>query len=113
MEPNQKQERVPSYLSGCKVILLAGHSVAHHQNPLLSHLLLAGWEIDPLTLEDLLAMNIYKQSPLLAYFSACVTGRILEGNFMDETVHPINAFQLVGFLHVLGTMGGKRWGMFW
>ncbi|CVL08300.1 uncharacterized protein FMAN_05101 [Fusarium mangiferae] len=108
IEPSRKKERVLSYLRDCKVFHFAGHGMAHHQNPLLSQLLLEDWEIDPLTVEDLLAMNIYKQSPLLAYLSACNTGRIPDGNFIDENVHLINAFQLVGFRHVLGTLWEVR-----
>ncbi|KAG5764256.1 hypothetical protein H9Q72_007654 [Fusarium xylarioides] len=108
IEPSRKKERVLSYLRDCKVFHFAGHGMAHHQNPLLSQLLLEDWETDPLTVEDLLAMNIYKQSPLLAYLSACNTGRISDGNFIDESVHLINAFQLVGFRHVLGTLWEVR-----
>lgn len=104
IDPDQKKNEVLSALRQCNIFHFAGHGSTHGHNPLLSKLMLQDWEDNPLTVGDLLLLNIYESSPLLAYLSACGTGRITKGNFADESVHLINAYQLVGFRHVVGTL---------
>jgi CHAT domain-containing protein len=71
---------------------------------LKSHLLLEDGESDPLTVATLLEMNLRERPPFLAYLSACGTGRIKDERFVNESIHLISAYQLVGFRHVIGTL---------
>ncbi|KAH6879831.1 hypothetical protein B0T10DRAFT_366784, partial [Thelonectria olida] len=41
--------------------------------------------------------------PFLASLSTCGTGRVKDKRFPDESVHLVNASQLAGFRHVIGT----------
>ncbi|KAJ8062014.1 hypothetical protein OCU04_009796 [Sclerotinia nivalis] len=49
-------------------------------------------------------MNLRKTSPFLVYLSACSTGQIGDEKFFDESIHLINAYQLTGFRHIIGTL---------
>ncbi|OJJ81701.1 uncharacterized protein ASPGLDRAFT_94019, partial [Aspergillus glaucus CBS 516.65] len=49
-------------------------------------------------------INIRKQSPFLAYLSACGTVQVRDTRFLDESIHLISAFQLAGFCHAIGTL---------
>jgi CHAT domain-containing protein len=62
------------------------------------------WKSNRLSVATLLEMNLRKNSPFLAYLSACGTGRINDDKFVDESVHLISACQLAGFRHVIGTL---------
>jgi hypothetical protein len=42
--------------------------------------------------------------PFLAYLSACGTGQIRDQTFSDESIHLINACQISGFRHAIGTL---------
>lgn len=53
---------------------------------------------------SLLDINIRKQSPFLAYLSACGTVQVRDTRFLDESIHLISAFQLAGFRHAIGTL---------
>ena len=66
--------------------------------------ILNDWETEPLTVASLLEINLWKQAPFLAYLSACGTGQIKQGKFIDESLHLISACQLAGFRHVVGTL---------
>ena len=95
---------VVSQLPQCEIFHFAGHGHTNSKDPLLSHILLRDGRRDPLTVSDLLAMNLRKQSPFLAYLSACGTGEIVKEEGFDNSMHLINAFQLAGFRHVIGTL---------
>jgi hypothetical protein len=58
----------------------------------------------PLTVANLLELNLRRRSPFLAYLSACGTGRIKGEEFVDENIHLISACQLAGYRHVIGTL---------
>lgn len=72
--------------------------------PLHSRLLLKDWKQDSFTVASLLKTNLTSRVPLLAYHSTCGTGRILDENSVDEVIRLANAFQLVLFRHVAGTL---------
>lgn len=103
-EPERRKQDVMSQLLQCKVFHFAGHGHTDDEDPSKSYLLLADGRENPLMVADLLTMNLRKQSPFLAYLSACGTGQINNTKLFDESVHLISAFQLAGFRHVIGTL---------
>ncbi|EEU35679.1 uncharacterized protein NECHADRAFT_87993 [Fusarium vanettenii 77-13-4] len=62
------------------------------------------WEENPLTVVDLIPMNLREQNPFLAYLRACGTSQMEEAKHLDESVHLISACQVAGFHHVVGTL---------
>ena len=104
IKPLPYKEEVLSALSSCTIFHFAGHGFANSSDPSKSHLLLNDWETEPLTVASLLEINLRKQAPFLAYLSACGTGQIKQGKFIDESLHLISACQLAGFRHVVGTL---------
>jgi hypothetical protein len=95
-----------SCLRDCNIFHFAGHGYTDSDNPSKSHLCFD--TKDPLTVGDLLALNLHKRSPFLAYLSACSTGRVQDDKFIDESIHLISACQLAGFRHVVGTLWKVR-----
>ena len=53
---------------------------------------------------SLLEINLSSKTPFLAFLSACGTSQNLDDRTIDENIHLTNAFQLVGFRHVVGTL---------
>ncbi|KAF4961381.1 hypothetical protein FSARC_10197 [Fusarium sarcochroum] len=92
-----------SCLPNSTIFHFAGHGHTNSDNPSKSHLLLSDPN-DPLTVADLLELNLHENSPFLAYLSACSTGRVQDDRFIDESIHLISACQLAGFRHVIGTL---------
>ncbi|KAH7166362.1 CHAT domain-containing protein [Dactylonectria macrodidyma] len=92
---------VASRLRDCSVFHFAGHGYTDKEKPTNSRLVL---EDIPLTVGDLLKMNLHNHPPFLAYLSACSTGQIKDDKFVDESIHLISAFQMAGFRHVIGTL---------
>ncbi|KAJ3550070.1 hypothetical protein NM208_g165 [Fusarium decemcellulare] len=103
VEPGCSKKDVVARLKGCKIFHFAGHAYTDIVDPSKSHLCLDDKD-DPLTVADLLDMNLHQYSPFLAYLSACGTGRVQDDRFIDESIHLISACQLAGFRHVIGTM---------
>ncbi|PMD63284.1 uncharacterized protein K444DRAFT_661309 [Hyaloscypha bicolor E] len=104
VEPGRRREDVTSYLRDCRVFHFAGHGYTDTEDPAKSHFRLEDWKDNPLTVADLLEMNLREHSPFLAYLSACGTGQVKDERYIDESVHLINACQLAGFRHVIGTL---------
>ena len=104
IKPLPYKEQVLSALRSCKIFHFAGHGSTHDSDPSRSLLLLQDWETEPLTVASLLEINLQKQTPFLAYLSACGTGRIKGDKFLDEGLHLISGYQLAGFQHVIGTL---------
>jgi CHAT domain-containing protein len=104
VEPEQYKLAVISQLPHCSLFHFAGHGHTNPEDPSQSKLLLLDWECDPLTVADILEMNLREKAPFLAYLASCGTGQILDERFMDESIHLISACQLAGFRHVIGTM---------
>ncbi|EEU44475.1 uncharacterized protein NECHADRAFT_85054 [Fusarium vanettenii 77-13-4] len=101
-----RKQDVLQHLETCQIFHFAGHGVENISDPLRSSLLLHDWETDPLTVGDVLEVNLSEGNPFLAYLSACETGQVSMSKFRDESVHLIGAYQLAGFRHVIGTLWG-------
>ena len=104
IKPLPCKAQVLSALSSCKIFHFAGHGSTHDLEPLGSCLLLEDWEREPLTVASLFELNLRKQTPFLAYLSACGTGQIKRNEYLDEGLHLNSAYQLAGFRHVIGTL---------
>ncbi|KAL2669750.1 hypothetical protein Neosp_015195 [[Neocosmospora] mangrovei] len=104
VEPRRRKAEVISHLRQCKIFHFAGHGHTEEADPSQSHLMLEDGEKDPLTVRELLDLNLSKQPPFLAYLSACGTGRLNDDRFADESIHLIGACQVAGFRHVIGTL---------
>ncbi|OTA96293.1 hypothetical protein M434DRAFT_392957 [Hypoxylon sp. CO27-5] len=102
--PGQRKEDVVSHLPHSKIFHFAGHCETIINDPSQSHLLLEDWQDDPLTVSNLLDMNLRSHSPFLAYLSACGTGQVKDETWIDESIHLISACQLAGFRHAIGTL---------
>ncbi|CEI39846.1 hypothetical protein FVEN_g2124 [Fusarium venenatum] len=103
-EPLTYKKDVLSTLRSCSIFHFAGHGGTNSLNPLESRILLSDWKDDPLSVENILDMNLGREMPFLAYLSACGTSRIRTAGFVDEAIHMTSAFQLAGFQHVIGTL---------
>jgi tetratricopeptide (TPR) repeat protein len=101
-QPRKKE--VLTELQQSSVFHFAGHGETHFGDPSQSHLLLADWQTNPLTVADLLRLDLREQKPFLAYLSACGTGEIRVQQLFDESLHLVSACQLAGFRHVIGTL---------
>ncbi|KAI2464029.1 CHAT domain-containing protein [Annulohypoxylon bovei var. microspora] len=89
-------------LSECEIFHFAGHGVSNPLRPLSSGLVL---QDGYLTISDMMAHRIEERDPpLLAFLSACLTGANDFEHLIDEGVHLISAFHLIGFQHVIGTL---------
>ncbi|KAM3069480.1 hypothetical protein ACMFMG_005585 [Clarireedia jacksonii] len=104
IEPGRRKQDIMSHLRHCNIFHFAGHGCTDDDDPSKSHLLLEDGGSDPLTVANLLELNLRERSPFLAYLSACGTGRIKGEKFVDENIHLISAYQLAGFRHVIGTL---------
>jgi CHAT domain-containing protein/tetratricopeptide (TPR) repeat protein len=104
IEPGRQKQEIVFHLPNCKVFHFAGHGYSDINDPAQSHLALSDWKSDPLTVANLLEMNLRQHGPFLAYLSACGTGQMKNGQFSDESIHLISACQLAGFRHVIGTL---------
>ncbi|RYP71324.1 hypothetical protein DL771_004901 [Monosporascus sp. 5C6A] len=103
-DPEHHKQEMLKHLQECTVFHFAGHGYTHASDPSKSHLRLEGGHDDSLRVSDLLNINLHKQSPFLAYLSACGTGQIKTDQLMDESIHLISGCQLAGFRHVIGTL---------
>ncbi|KAM5520399.1 30S ribosomal protein S17P-like protein [Fusarium oxysporum f. sp. phaseoli] len=98
------KDSVLAHLPGSDIFHFAGHGYTDNSDPSKSHLRLEDWKTNPLTVSDLIAINLRKQKPFLAYLGACGTGEIQDARHLDESVHLISGCQLAGFRHVIGTL---------
>ncbi|KAH7165304.1 CHAT domain-containing protein, partial [Dactylonectria macrodidyma] len=104
VEPPRRKQNIISSMPQCQIFHFAGHGHTNGLDPSKSQLVLEDGRTDPLTVADLLGLNLRKHSPFLAYLSACGTGQIKEEKFFDESIHLISGCQLSGFRHVIGTL---------
>lgn len=104
VEPGRRKQDLLSHLPDCQILHFAGHGYTDDADPAQSSLLLEDWEADRLTVANLLEMNIRRQSPFLAYLSACGTSQNQNEHLVDENIHLVSACQLAGFRHVIGTL---------
>ncbi|KAL7934285.1 CHAT domain-containing protein [Trichoderma chlorosporum] len=102
--PSRRKDDVLEHLPKCKLFHFAGHGQSDPRDPSQSCLLLEDWETNPLTVGEVRNSRLQDNSPFLAYLSACSTGSTKAIKLTDEGIHLINAFQLAGFRHVVGTL---------
>ncbi|KAF3908309.1 hypothetical protein AA313_de0206981 [Arthrobotrys entomopaga] len=99
-----QQSQVLSSLNSCRIFHFAGHGNLNPTDPSKSSLLLKDWKTSPLTVDKVWNQNLQAKPPFLAYLSACSTGANDRNRYSDEGLNLINAFQLAGFRHVIGTL---------
>lgn len=104
IKPPRHKEDVITQISKCKIFHFAGHGRVDQQEPSQSCILLEDWKSSPLTVGEIRDCSPQDNAPFLAYLSACSTGVNSEVKLLDEGVNLINAFQLAGFQHVVGTL---------
>jgi CHAT domain-containing protein/tetratricopeptide (TPR) repeat protein len=103
--PEPTKEELLGHLKTCEIFHFAGHGTADPLNPLNSRLLLEGdGKTNPLTVKDLISLNLHKESPWLAYLSACSTGETQDDGLNDESIHLMAAYHLAGFQNVVGSL---------
>jgi CHAT domain-containing protein len=94
--------KIQSNLSDFHIVHLSCHGISSAIDPSQSMLLLEDCETTPLTVADLLSMNI-RQSQF-AYLSACQTATGGDVKLLAESIHLSSAIQLGGFPSVVGTL---------
>ncbi|KAK6210733.1 hypothetical protein LQW54_005938 [Pestalotiopsis sp. IQ-011] len=102
--PQTYKHDVLSAIKACDIFHFAGHGQTHATAPLESSLLLSDWEKNPLTVQNFMEGDLANDNPFLAYLSACGTSRMKDEGALDENIHLVNACQLAGFRHVVGTL---------
>lgn len=102
--PRTNKEAVLAALQDCHILHFAGHRRSEAFDPLKSQLLLEDWKDTPLTVADLLDINLRSGLPFLACLSACGTSEATRSDLIDENIHLASACQLAGFRHVIGTL---------
>lgn len=98
-----RKEDVLRELGSCNIFHFAGHGASFIEDPDRGHLCLDDWKSNPLTVEDLLNLELHRRTPWLAYLSACSTGMNQISWLRDEAIHLVAACQLAGFQHVIGS----------
>lgn len=96
------REDIVRHLGDCKIFHFAGHGLSHDLDPSHSRLVLSNG--GSLTVDDLRDCKLQETSPFLAYLSACSTKVNMAESLVDEDIHLVNACQLAGFRHVVGTL---------
>ncbi|KAL2812794.1 CHAT domain-containing protein [Aspergillus cavernicola] len=101
VKPRPYQQDVLSALSACEIFHFAGHGQTNFKDPSESSLVLCD---GPLSVATLFKIKLSGRKPFLAYLSACGTGQVKQGGYLDESLHLIAGCQLAGFRHVIGTL---------
>ncbi|KAI9682837.1 MAG: hypothetical protein M1822_006327 [Bathelium mastoideum] len=104
VQPARCKKDVLDGLRSCFIFHFAGHGKLNSVDPSRSSLLLEDWKDNPLTVADLRDQNFQEFAPFLGYLSACSTGTSKMTALADEGIHLINAFQLSGFRHAIGSL---------
>ncbi|KAH6971242.1 CHAT domain-containing protein [Ilyonectria sp. MPI-CAGE-AT-0026] len=100
-------ETVLMSLPGHSFVHFACHGTSIAYNPSQSGLLLVkDGKAVMLTIADLERTDLKRGA--VAYLSACSTAEQPDGKLADEAIHLANAFQTLGFQHVIGTMWGAN-----
>ena len=92
-------------ISDHSIIHLACHSVFAGTDPLQSYLLLSDWQISPLTVSDLMELNVH--SAQLAYLAASHTATTSVRLF-NESISLASAVHLASFRSVVGSLWAIR-----
>ncbi|KIL94080.1 hypothetical protein FAVG1_02642 [Fusarium avenaceum] len=104
IELKPRKKDIMSQLLESEIFHYAGHAYTDSNDPAESYLCLEVDKADCITVSNLLDINLQRQSPFLAYLSACGTGEMQNNHLADEGIHLISGFQLLGFRHVIGTL---------
>ncbi|CAJ0546912.1 Ff.00g015390.m01.CDS01 [Fusarium sp. VM40] len=104
IELKPRKKDIMSQLLESEIFHYAGHAYTDSNDPAESYLCLEADKADCITVSNLLDINLQRQSPFLAYLSACGTGEMQNNHLVDEGIHLISGFQLLGFRHVIGTL---------
>ncbi|KAI1291225.1 CHAT domain-containing protein [Xylaria venustula] len=102
--PSLRKDDVLQGLQACRIFHFAGHGSLDPIEPSQSCLLLEDWKTNPLTVGDIRDHRLQENPPFLGFLSACSTGANKAAKLADEGINLINAFQLAGFRHVVGTL---------
>ncbi|KAM5357624.1 hypothetical protein ACJZ2D_016078 [Fusarium nematophilum] len=103
--PQPDPKTVLRNLPGHSFVHFACHGTSIAYNPSQSGLLLVkDGKAVMLTIADLEKTDLKRGA--VAYLSACSTAEQPDGKLADEAIHLANAFQTLGFQHVIGTMWG-------
>lgn len=103
VELQAPRAKITDILKECDIFHFAGHGRTDRLDPLSSAVIIGGAD-GSLTVDHLFKANLRQQTPLLAYLSACSTGRIDHEGLADEGLHLMAGFQLAGFRNVIGTL---------
>ncbi|GKT66816.1 TPR domain containing protein [Colletotrichum tofieldiae] len=101
-------EQVMDRMRESDIVHFACHGSSDRANPSDSHLLLqrstpAGPSMDKLTVQAISERQTLGKARI-AYLSACSTAEVKAGQFADEALHIVSAFQVAGFGHVIGSL---------
>ncbi|KAI3322871.1 CHAT domain-containing protein [Xylariaceae sp. AK1471] len=102
--PSLRKDDILQGLQACRIFHFAGHEHSDPAEPSRSCLLLEDWNTNPLTVGNLRDHRLQENPPFLGFLSACSTGANKAAELADEGIKLINAFQLAGFRHVVGTL---------
>jgi tetratricopeptide (TPR) repeat protein len=89
-------------IPGHTIVHFACHGVSFAADPSLNHLLLADWKQGPLTVSDLMDLNVPRAK--FAYLSACHTAVTGDLNLLEESINLASAIQLSGYPSVIGSL---------
>jgi len=101
------KEELLAQLQDASLIHFACHATSDTDDPSNSRLYLRAdknGEPECLTVRDLGGVQLHHSQPGLAYLSACSTSESVAESLADEALNIANAFQLLGFPHVIGTL---------
>jgi CHAT domain-containing protein len=99
---NSTKETVISALPNHQIVHMSCHGYSSSENPSQSMLLLEDWKVSPLTVSDLISMNI--QLPQFAFLSTCDTANSKDIYVLDESINLVSAIQLADCPSVVGTL---------
>jgi hypothetical protein len=102
VKPAAHQDDILTHLRACDIFHFASHGRSNPFEPSESCLVLSHGQ--SITVADLRDCRLQETSPFLAYLSACSTKVNEADRLVDEEVHLVNACQLAGFRHVVGTL---------
>lgn len=86
----------------CQIAHFACHGMSNTNDPSQSCLLLKDWESDPLSVADIVNLNL--ENAQFVYLSACSAADNPVETLLDEGIHLTGACQLAGFASVIGTL---------
>ncbi|KAF2258472.1 hypothetical protein CC78DRAFT_478747 [Lojkania enalia] len=90
------------------ILHFACHGKSDHVNPLNSHLLLQKRLGDKTVVDRLSASKLSRIAATgkarMVYLSACSTAQVPNSKLRDEGLHIASVFQVLGFLHAIGTL---------